>query len=264
MTTADVTFAAALPRWRYSAAILLPLAVAITLAVVGAFGTYFSMTLPLRLLHFVSVALVIGGLAFALSESTRRFWFGGALPFWAMLAIAFVTAPPGAWVVHLALTLWAPWSLPYVNYPELTLQVLTPNLLIGSIAWALFHGPAKTTDAGAARPTNAASGQALRAKLPINVRHAAILALSAEDHYVRVRTDRGEALILINLAKAIAALGEGAGLRIHRSHWVSRQLVERAAIGGSRHGLRVNDNIVLPVSRSGRKLLNAVWTDCGM
>ena len=91
MTTADVTFAAALPRWRYSAAILLPLAVAITLAVVGAFGTYFSMTPPLRLLHFVSVALVIGGLAFALSESTRRFWFGGALPFWAMLAIAFVT-----------------------------------------------------------------------------------------------------------------------------------------------------------------------------
>jgi LytTr DNA-binding domain len=263
MTIADVPLAAALPRWRHPATILIPLGVAITLAVVGAFGTYVSMTLPLRLLHFVSVALVVGGLAFALSESIRRFWFGGELPFWAMLAVAFVTAPPGAWVVHLALTVWAPWSIPYVTYPELTLQVLAPNLLIGSIAWALLHGPAKTTDVGVAQPTNVTSGQALRAKLPANVRHAAILALSAEDHYVRVRTDRGEALILINLANAIAALGENAGMRIHRSHWVSRQLVEGAAMHGSRHGLRVNDNTVLPVSRSGRKSLNAVWTDYG-
>jgi DNA-binding LytR/AlgR family response regulator len=41
----------------------------------------------------------------------------------------------------------------------------------------------------------------------VTLRHAAILALSAEDHYVRVRTDRGQALILINLAGAIEALG---------------------------------------------------------
>jgi hypothetical protein len=63
----------------------------------------------------------------------------------------------------------------------------------------------------------------------------------------------------MNLAAAIAALGEKAGVRVHRSHWVSRQLAEKASTPGLRGGVRVNDDTVLPVSRSGRKLLNEVW-----
>ena len=90
-------------------------------------------------------------------------------------------------------------------------------------------------------------------KLPIALRHATIIALSAEDHYVRVRTDRGQALILTKLASAIIALGPGAGVRIHRSHWVAHALA--AAPCRSRHDIRVDADTVLPVSRAGRKLL---------
>jgi len=259
MNFANILLSAPPPlRWRGAVAVLLPLAVAATLAIVGAFGTYVSMTLPLRLLHFVSVGLAIGGLAFTLSESLRRFCFGGTLPFWAMLAIAFVTAPPGAWIVHQALSVWTPQALPYVTYFELTLQVLTPNLLIGSIVWILLRRSDTPAGAGDAQPAGARCGDTLRAKLPVRLRHAAILALSAEDHYVRVRTDRGEALILINLGVAIAALGENAGVRIHRSHWISRPLAEAALQRGSRQGVCVDDSTVLPVSRAGRKLLHNI------
>jgi DNA-binding LytR/AlgR family response regulator len=139
--------------------------------------------------------------------------------------------------------------------------VLLSNLAIGTLAWTLLRQSRAQSAAGEAQQQPCSNfDQALRAKLPLGIRGAAILALSAEDHYVRVRTDRGEALILMNLAAAIAALGETAGVRVHRSHWVSRKLAEKASMRGCRGGVRVNDDTVLPVSRSGRKLLNEVWT----
>ena len=95
-----------------------------------------------------------------------------------------------------------------------------------------------------------------RAKLPIALRQAPVVALSAEDHYVRVRTDRGQALILMNLANTITALGPNAGVRIHRSHWLSHALAVEAATKRTRHGVHIDENTVLPVSRAGRKLLN--------
>ncbi|MDL2409074.1 LytTR family DNA-binding domain-containing protein [Rhizobium calliandrae] len=261
MTIPDILSATVPRQWRRPAVILLPLVVAAALAVTGAFGTYVSMTLPLRLLHFVGVAISIYAIVFALCEIVRRFWFGDALPFWAMLAIGSITAPAGGWIVLEALGLSAPRALSHVTYPELTTQVLLSNLAIGSLGWTLL-GQSRTGSAAceALKQPRSNSDQALRAKLPIGIRNATILALSAEDHYVRVRTDRGEALILMNLAAAIAALGEEAGVRVHRSHWVSRQLAEKASMRGCRRGVRVNDDTMLPVSRSGRKLLNEVWT----
>lgn len=250
-------------QWRRPAAILLPLVVATALAVTGAFGTYVSMTLPLRLLHFVGVAIAIYAVVFVLSGFVQRFWFGGALPFWAMLAIGVITAPAGGWIVLEALVLSAPGALSHVTYPELTTQVLLSNLVIGSLGWSLLRQSRTESTTSEAEQLRSNSDQALRAKLPVGIRNAAILALSAEDHYVRVRTDRGAALILMNLTAAIAALGEEAGVRVHRSHWVSLRLAEKTSPRGCRRGVRVDDDTVLPVSRSGRKLLNEVWTSEG-
>lgn len=258
MTIPGIFSATAPLQWRHPAVILLPLIVAASLATTGAFGTYVSMTLPLRLLHFFGVAIVICTIVFALSEIVQRVWFGGALPFWAMLAIGVITAPAGGWIVLEALCLSAPRALSHVTYSELTTQVLLANLVIGSLGWKWFRQSRTQAGACEAQQQRSDSDQALRAKLPVGIRSAAILALSAEDHYVRVRTDRGNALILMNLATAIAALGEEAGVRIHRSHWVSRQLAEGASMRGWRRSVRVNDDTVLPVSRSGRKLLNQV------
>nr|WP_255616652.1 LytTR family DNA-binding domain-containing protein [Microvirga puerhi] len=178
-----------------------------------------------------------------------------------MLAIGVITAPAGGWIVLEALGLAVPRALSQVTYPELTTQVLLSNLAIGGLGWNLLRQSRTQIAACEAPPQpRSNSDHALRAKLPVGIRNAAILALSAEDHYVRVRTDRGEALILMNLAAAIAALGEEAGVRVHRSHWVSHQLTEKASMRGCRGGVRINDDTVLPVSRSGRKLLNEVWT----
>jgi hypothetical protein len=113
-------------------------------------------------------------------------------------------APPGAWIVQSSLRIWAPHVLPHVAFAELTAQVLIVNLFIGIVAWAIQRVPAgaETMDGkeDVIEPATPASAQdSLRSRLPFQLRSAAILSLSAEDHYVRVRTDRGQTLVLMNL-----------------------------------------------------------------
>ncbi|WP_204283531.1 hypothetical protein, partial [Klebsiella pneumoniae] len=77
-------------------------------------------------------------------------------------------------------------------------------------AWAIrtylrpasAQGPEALPAVAAAGPVSDARGgdDALRAKLPAALRHARLIALSAEDHYLRVHTDRGNALILMGLS----------------------------------------------------------------
>jgi len=238
--------------WRRQAVLLLPLAVAVVLALVGAFGSYISMGLPLRILHFATVGLLIGALATVLSMAAQRYLFAGARPFWAVLAIAALTAPPGGWLILELLGVWAPWALRHVSFAELTAQVLLINLLIGPAIWWVRRPSAPVM---VAPPSAPAEPDLLRSKLPFALRAAAIQSLSAEDHYVRVRTDRGEALILMNLADAVAALGPDAGVRIHRSHWVTRDLAGRMTRQAGRLVVPLDDGTALPVSRAGQKKL---------
>lgn len=239
---------------------LLHLALPLSLAGLGAFGTYVAMGFPGRLLHFSITSLAVSALIVVLAAALRRYVFAGTLPLWAMAAVALATAPAGGLIVQQSLAVFAPHALAYVSLAELTGQVMVINLVGGAVVWMLrrrLDAPAAAAAAVTAvvREDVVDPGSELRAKLPSALRHAPILALSAEDHYVRVRTARGQALILMNLSDAIAALGPDSGVRIHRSHWVCRDIAE-AARDNSRNGVAVADDAVLPVSRTGRKLLS--------
>lgn len=236
----------------------LPVAGAIGLAAVGAFGTYVAMPLPLRLVHFVGISLVLGIVAAVISETLRRAVFAGRLPIWAAIGVAIVTAPLGAAIVLQSLQILAPRTLRYVSFGELTGQVLLINLLIGGVRLLLNRDTAVAEPQLAAAPPLADTSSELREKLPFALRQTAIVALSAEDHYVRVRTDRGQALILMDLTGAIAALGPEAGIRIHRSHWIAQSRLANV----NREGVRIDEQTVLPVSRAGRKLLKDAGALC--
>jgi hypothetical protein len=87
-----------------------------------------------RLLHFSATSLAIGAAAFTVSAALRRYLFPNGQPLWATIFTALALAPPGAVVVQQSLRLFAPQALPYVSLGELTAQVLTINLFIGTIA----------------------------------------------------------------------------------------------------------------------------------
>ena len=79
---------------------------------------------------------------------------------------------------------------------------------------------------------------------------APILALKAEDHYVRVYTERGDTLILMRFADAVEHVAHVQGLTVHRSYWVSAASVEKLVRNGRRFELKLSCGLIVPVSRA--------------
>ncbi len=94
-------------------------------------------------------------------------------------------------------------------------------------------------------------------RLPIGLRSARILALSAEDHYLRVHTDNGDALILMRLSDAIAEIPTANGLQTHRSWWVARGAVTSAKRSEGKGTIHLANGVEVPVSRTYLKAVGA-------
>jgi hypothetical protein len=152
--------------------------------------------------------------------------------------------------------------------------VLAVTVLIGAlpIFWELSrHGlltqpgsepPEPSSDSASPETRMTAAplpaGPRLLNRLPV-AKRGAILALSMEDHYVRVFTAAGESLVLLRLSDAIAEVQEVSGFQIHRSHWVARAAVARMErLPDGRLRLYLMNGSVLPVSRTFAKQVREV------
>lgn len=90
---------------------------------------------------------------------------------------------------------------------------------------------------------------ALLARLPLDKR-GALVALSVEDHYVRVRTEKGEEILLMRLSDAIRETGDIPGLQVHRSHWAALDQVRSVQRKGDGALLTMTHGPAIPVSRA--------------
>lgn len=99
-------------------------------------------------------------------------------------------------------------------------------------------------------PADQAPPPMLREKLPPKLARARLLAVQAEDHYLRIHTDAGDALTLMRFADALQALEGMDGVRVHRSWWVARGAVEEARWRRGRGDLVLVGGLVAPVSRA--------------
>ena len=73
-----------------------------------------------------------------------------------------------------------------------------------------------------------------------------VVALEAEDHYLRVHRSAGSSLVLMRLADAVSADDGQQGLQVHRSWWVSRDSVVR--FEGTR--LHLSNGLSVPIGRT--------------
>jgi DNA-binding LytR/AlgR family response regulator len=94
-------------------------------------------------------------------------------------------------------------------------------------------------------------------RLPFKLKGATILAVEAEDHYLRLHTDRGSDLILMRLTDALAELEGLEGAQTHRSWWVARDAVRGVARGDGRAVLTLEGGLQAPVSRRYARALRA-------
>ncbi|WBQ10031.1 LytTR family transcriptional regulator [Hyphomonadaceae bacterium ML37] len=223
------------------------------LAVLGPYGTQV-FGWPLVWVYWTGLIL-LGGISGDLGvRLVRRLRPHGPDGIWFAGAAVFLTVPVTAMVFTIdAVRRGAPvWS----HLPLLGVFVLVIAAAMTGISYVRHRqtrmiaagAQAADADAGAAAP--ACASAALIDKLPVRLRRAAILSMSAEDHYLRVRTDAGETLILMRLSDAAAACAALDGARTHRSWWVARAAVADARKGDGRGVLILTDGTEVPVSRS--------------
>ena len=82
-----------------------------------------------------------------------------------------------------------------------------------------------------------------------------IVALEAEDHYVRVHTMLGTALVHARFTDAVAAAAVLNGIRVHRSYWVRRDAIIEQQPQGRGMTLVLANNKRVPVSAGYRELV---------
>lgn len=79
--------------------------------------------------------------------------------------------------------------------------------------------------------------------------------MKMEDHYLRVFTANGYALIQMRMSDAEASLGAVSGQRVHRSWWVARSAVRDVRTADNNCWLILSNGLEVPVSRSRREAL---------
>ena len=87
-------------------------------------------------------------------------------------------------------------------------------------------------------------------RLPIEFHGATLYAVSSEDHYLRIHTDRGETLILMRLADALRELESADGMQTHRSWWVARRGIAKMT---GKQSLTLKSGREVPIARSRAK-----------
>jgi hypothetical protein len=77
-----------------------------------------------------------------------------------------------------------------------------------------------------------------------------IVALEAQEHYTKVHTAEGTALILYRFGDAVKEMAPGKGLQVHRSFWVSSDAIAAVDRSGRSYELNLKTGLKVPVSRS--------------
>jgi DNA-binding LytR/AlgR family response regulator len=165
-----------------------------------------------------------------------------------MTAQAVGMTPWVAVVVWLVSGLWFGDGLAVDRWLNLLVPVFIVDVMVVIMAWlirrrtaAMARGPAANAEA---------PPPAIREKLPPKLARARLVAVAAEDHYLRIHTEAGDDLILMRLTDALEALKHCPGLRTHRSWWVARDAVEHAKFARGRGELTLANGLKVPVSRA--------------
>ncbi len=232
------------------------------IAAVLALGTFLSILGPYDSHHFGIPGVWFywtGLMALGWGSGTLFNWlFDRFLPDWPRVAkglaqSVLVSLPVFVAVAAIQALIGAPFTLMVMPVVFFFVWVISAAVVTISILTERNQPTADTAGAPVA-------SRALTDKLPHRLRQARLIAMVAEDHYLRVHTDKGEALILMRLSDAIAAADRLDGARTHRSWWVAREAVEQVERGDGRARLILSGNIEAPVSRTyAPRLREAGW-----
>ncbi|WP_146208684.1 LytTR family DNA-binding domain-containing protein [Azospirillum sp. TSO22-1] len=229
----------------------------VVLGVLGPFGSFEHVPAYVRVPLWT--VLVAGNwlLVVLLGEALCRIPATAAWPAPVLAALAGVAgAVPGSLVSYRAAQALGPFErvmpspLVFFGYVALlSVAISVPAALVfGRGRGEPAPSPAPESPEGTTPP----SDSPFLARIPPHLGRE-LLAVETEDHYLRVHTPAGSDLLLMRMRDAVAELAPLDGLRVHRSWWVARTAVERAARSGTGLTLTLRGGLTVPVARAQRR-----------
>lgn len=210
------------------------------LAAIGAFDTD-GAVFGMRLVYWESIMIAAWAIDAALRHVVESKGAGRS-PVARSAARAFMLAvavTPLVWVISGVLF--------GATLSPARLLMLFPGVVLVSVALGvLLHwrqAPPQRHEAARGVPSKFLS------RLPFPLRRERLLALQSEDHYLRVHTSGGSALIRMKFSEAVSLLGPNLGFQCHRSWWVAREAVHDVSWSRGTGVLNLGGDVEAPVSR---------------
>ncbi len=231
------------------------LLVGLALGLFGPFGTYDFQT-PLRLLYWTG--FLLAGYFIFRPLITVGYWLSdtfGLSPFVGIALALVLASVPMTMLVALMLSGFdVARAMRWNGLGLLYFQVWLIGFLVNALFVLLYRGTGPVVVGAVEESRVAPSPVADSAtvspfldQLPPGF--GEIIAIKAEDHYVRVFSRARDVMILGRLRDAAAAMAGIEGMQVHRSWWVARAAVCGARREGRALSLRLVNEIDVPVAR---------------
>lgn len=220
-------------------------AIGLVLGLMGPFGSQTTLPTGVKYAFWMANALAGFGTAVAVQRLLSS-KLAGCSTAVRIIAVAVASAVP--------MTFFVAWTMgvirPGRTLSPLQLLALFPYVALIQLVLARVAAPGDPVTAVTPVEQATAPGypREFMAKLPPALRRD-IVALEAEDHYVRVHTLHGSALVLMRLADAATLIDPRLGLRVHRSWWVARDSVRALEMNAGRAIARLINDQAVPISR---------------
>lgn len=234
----------------------------------GAIGPFGSAAAHALVRYTYWVLCIVGGGVIGIAiDETLGVAAGG---FWRRLAVtSIVMTPPVALLVIVIgrvlsnqdfnpVGLLRFLSVGFVRFLFQVWVICVPVMALRALTWRTAVTRVETRII-VAPPLPEAEAQ-FRKRLSAKRRSARLIAVEAEDHYLRVHTDLGDELVTAKFAEALAELSGAHGFQTHRSWWVAADAIEKVVWRRGSGEARLVCGLVAPVSRShAPSLRHAGW-----
>ena len=224
------------------------LALGVLLGFAGPFGGEPPLSAPVRYAFWIG--MVFTGYLAALAAEKLVPETAIRRPELRLTAVAIASALPltfvAAWVISLVRPghVYQPLQLPALFGPVAAVQLAIVFTLLRKPIAPLPSPPVRTEGKSGSFP------RSLLSRLPKRLGEE-IVALEAEDHYLRVHTALGSDLVLMRLSDAITAIGPDVGLQVHRSWWVAQDAICEIIRSEQRYHVKLKKNgLLVPVGRT--------------
>jgi hypothetical protein len=248
------------PRVRRAAAELaLMAAMGLFMGAIGPYGTALApafLRYPYWLICMIGGGCIGTGIDLTLGRRFSRLWTR-------VLATSLAMTPPvtllvlatGAWLLDQPAGLRA-----YLVLLWQVFVICLPVMAVRALAWRapLILPQATIIETRTViEPPLPAAEAVFRRRLSARRRTARLIAVEADDHYLRVHTDAGSELLTLRFADALADLAAAHGYQVHRSWWIAADAIQAVRWRRGTGEAQLAGDLTAPISRTHAPVLRA-------